>query len=234
MRRGLLGRVMELNTAASRGATSGGLEAATAEADRVLRERITARMERKAKRDAAAERIAETWAELEHRRQLENDEQRRRMGLPTDAELENDEQRRRMGLPTDAELEIQRILEEAEEMNSDDDDDDDDESRGWSFCGLRGCFGRNNETRRIHSTREGSQSFAAERGRGARRIARRTRSKARRSKARRSKARHSRRRTRSAARRSKARHSRRRTRSAARRSKAHRKRKGGRGTRKKN
>jgi hypothetical protein len=217
MRRGLLGRVMELNTAASRGATSGGLEAATAEADRVLRERITARMERKAKRDAAAERIAETWAELEHRRQLENDEQRRRMGLPTDAELE-----------------IQRILEEAEEMNSDDDDDDDDESRGWSFCGLRGCFGRNNETRRIHSTREGSQSFAAERGRGARRIARRTRSKARRSKARRSKARHSRRRTRSAARRSKARHSRRRTRSAARRSKAHRKRKGGRGTRKKN
>lgn len=174
MPRGLLGRVTELNAAASRGATSGGLEAATAEAEQVLRERIMTRMERKAERDAAAERIAETWAERDRVRQLENDEQRRRMGLPTDAELE-----------------IQRILEEAEEMNSDDDDDDD-ESRGWSFCGLRGCFGRNNGTRYIHSTREGSQSFAAERGRGTRRIARR-----RRSKALRSKARHSRRRTRS-------------------------------------
>ena len=74
MPRGLLGRVMELNAAASRGATPGGLEAATAEADQVLRERIMTRMERKAERDAAAERIAKTWAERDRVRQLENDE----------------------------------------------------------------------------------------------------------------------------------------------------------------
>ncbi len=192
MHRGLLGKVMKLNAAASLGRTPKGLEEAMSEADRVLLGRKMREMERKEEMAVAAAANAERQAAAAAMLQADFDNARLDAGLPTEAQLKTQEMLANSG--------TQRILKDMEELLSDDDSDDGEpKSQSGCFATLTGCFGRNKGPPRRPPTREDSHAFVdGESGRGTRRIARRTRSKARHNRRRtRCKARHSRRRTRS-------------------------------------